>query len=130
MEGTGEALVKLRNRMTDALKMGVVDEKHHGIVQQILLQIMNDAERQKQSCLNQVETLQSQIMMARGQANGYTTITSIVYATLDGFIKQAERAVAEERERAVRDGVVLEQPQPLQEVPKKRGRKKNVPDPS
>lgn len=126
----GEALVRLRNRMVDALKTGVVDEKHHGLVQQILLQIMNDAERQRQSCLSQVEAFKNQIVMAQGQANGYSAIASIVYGTIDGFIKQTERATLEKVEAAHRDG--LEMPAPLVVAgPKKRGRKKkNVANPS
>ena len=115
--------------MVDALKTGVVDEKHHGLVQQILLQIMNDAERQRQQCLSQVEAFKNQIVMAQGQANGYSAIASIVYGTLDGFIKQSERAAVESGEAAERDGVVI--PSPLVVGPKKRGRKKkNVANPS
>lgn len=123
----GEALTRLRTRMVDALKTGVVDEKHHGLVQQVLLQIMNDAERQRQACLSQVEAFKNQIVMAQGQANGYAAIASIVYGTIDGFIKQTERAAAEVQEAAIRDGL-----QPLTaEQPKKRGRKKkNVANPA
>jgi hypothetical protein len=61
--------------------------------------------------------------MAQGQANGYSAIASIVYGTIDGFIKQTERAALEIAEAAHRDGIKISTPPEIIES-KQRGRKK------
>jgi len=96
----GESQVKLRQRMTDLLRMGVVDEKGHGVLQSVLMQLYNDCERQRQACMNQADSFRAQAKMAEGQANGFAAVSSIVYNTINGFVVQAERAAIESAERA------------------------------
>ncbi|NJO18689.1 MAG: hypothetical protein HC877_24075 [Thioploca sp.] len=90
-----EMLFKLRRRMLDAVKLEVIDEKSKDIYEQTLLQIMNEAERQRIRCLNLSNEYRMKADGARSQAAGFETMISVVYSILNGLVSKAE---ADERE--------------------------------
>lgn len=87
-----ENLIKLRQRMTDALKEGVVGPEGKDFYEATMIQIMNEAERQRQICVQQADTLRRQAATADGQASAFSMISSIVYNVLNSFIIQAEKS--------------------------------------
>jgi hypothetical protein len=95
-----DELVKLRKRMLDALNLGVIDTNSKDIYEATLIQIMNEAERQRQTCVARAEDLRRQAAIADGQAAAFTQVGSIVYNVLNGYIIVAERQKREEQERA------------------------------
>lgn len=95
--GYAEELFKLRKRMIDAATSGVVDDSSKNLVETLLIQIMNDGEKNRQSCLTQADSLRKQAATLEGQAGAFSSINSIVYNVLNGFVKSAEMAKEEEK---------------------------------
>lgn len=96
--GHAEDLVKLRTRMLDAVRTGVVGEDADTF-KMTLIQILNEAEKKRQKAEAGIENLRRQVHMMEGQVNAYSQIGSILYAVLDGYVKLAEKTVAEEQAR-------------------------------
>lgn len=94
-----EDLMKLRKRVIDAVNHGIIDPKLREFYEATLIQIMNEAERQRQHCVAQAEQLRKQAATLDGQASAFSAQSSIVYNVLNSFILQAERAAEEEAER-------------------------------
>lgn len=86
-----EDLIKLRKRVLDAVALGVVDGNLKDFYEATLLQIMNESERQRQHCLSQAETLRKQASVLDGQAQAFSSMSSVVYNVLNAYIVQAER---------------------------------------
>lgn len=95
-----EEIVNLRKRILDAVATEVIDPQFKDFYEATLLQIMNESERQRQSCVARAEDLRRQASVLDGQSNSFAQIGSIIYAVLNGYIKAAERAKAEELARA------------------------------
>lgn len=95
-----EDLIKLRKRIIDAVSSNVLDPKLRDFYEATLIQIMNEAERQRQVCVSQAEQLRKQASVLDGQASGYGAQSSIVYNVLNAYILQAEKSLREEQEQA------------------------------
>jgi hypothetical protein len=76
--------------MVDAVSVGVVGDDDKAAVEAILIQIMNDAEKNRQNCASQAENLRKQAATLDGQASAFASTNSIVYNVLSGFIHAAE----------------------------------------
>jgi len=95
-----EDLVKLRKRILDAMSFDLVNSNSKELYEATLIQIMNEAERQRQSCVARAEELRRQAGVADGQANAFTQMSSIIYNVLNGYVMAAERQKREEEARA------------------------------
>ena len=95
-----EDIVKLRKRVQDAVAKGIVSADGKNFLEANLIQIMNDAERNRQNCLTQAENLRRQASTFEGQAGAFASVSSIVYNVLNGFVIAAER---DEAERAAQE---------------------------
>jgi hypothetical protein len=91
-----EDLLKLRKRVVDAVGQNLFDSSSKDIIESILIQIMNDAERNRQQCVAQAENLRKQASQIDGQSGAFASVSSIVYNVLNGFIKAAEKSKEEE----------------------------------
>ena len=92
-----EDILKLRKRINDALEKNVISGEVKDFYEATLLEIMNDAERQRQNCLNQADTLKRQAAIAEGQAAAFSMISSIVYNVINGYVVQAEKREKEDK---------------------------------
>jgi polyhydroxyalkanoate synthesis regulator protein len=92
-----EELLKLRRRVADAVNFKVFDAGNKDIIEALLIQIMNDAEKNRQQCLSQAENLRKQAATIDGQAGAFASVNSILYNVLTGFVKNAERALEEDK---------------------------------
>lgn len=93
-------LVRLRKRMVDALNVGVLDSNSKDLYEATLIQIMNEAEKQRQVCVSRADELRRQAAIADGQSHAFTQVSSIVYSVINGFISVTEKQRQEELERA------------------------------
>lgn len=135
-----EDILKLRQRVQDAIRKGVVAQDGKEIFEATLIQVMNDAERNRQNCITQAENLRRQASVFDGQAGAFASVSSIVYNVLNGFVMAAERDEAE-RQRAeeerqanaadIQKALELEQakstepaPEAASEEPKKKSSRK------
>ena len=100
MSTFGEDIFKLRKRMLDAVSNNVFEASSKDMIEALLIQILNDAERNRQNCLTQAENLRKQASTIDGQAGAFASVSSIVYNVLNGFVRAAERSKEEIAEQA------------------------------
>jgi hypothetical protein len=98
--GHAEDILKLRKRVLDAVGAGIINNELKEFYEATLLQILNESERQRQTCVTQAENLRKQAAVCDGQAAAYSSFAAIVYSVLNSYISQHERAIREEQARA------------------------------
>ena len=111
-------LVKLRKRLTDAIAIGLIDPSQKDFFEASLIQMMNDAEKSKQNCLVTAENLKKQAAIAEGQAQAFSSMSSIIYNVINALIVQTERNKLDEARR-VQELAEIEQFKEQDEVSKK-----------
>src|SRR5579859_521102 len=94
-----EEIIKLRKRMQDAVSHGIVQENNKGFLEAMLIQIMNDAEKNRQNCAAQAENLRRLASVMDGQAGAFSSVISIVYGVLNGYVSLAEKDKQESLEK-------------------------------
>jgi hypothetical protein len=62
--------------------------------------MMNDAEKNRQNCLTTAENLKKQAAIAEGQAQAFSSMSSIIYNVINALILQNERNKIDEDRRA------------------------------
>lgn len=95
-----EDIAKLRMRVSDAVAKGLTAKEGKDFLEATLIQIMNEAERNRQNCLNNAETLRKQAAAFEGQAGAFASVTSIVFNVINGYVTLAEQ---EEQSRALEE---------------------------
>lgn len=115
-----DTLINLRKRVMDAVKFGVLDENSKPLLETVLIQIVNEAERQKQKCdaLNHEYTQKA--AQASAQSSAYSSISSVVYAVLNGFVTAAEKSFILENEPKQEKRLSLEESEKLAEIMKRQ----------
>jgi hypothetical protein len=91
----GEEILKLRKRVADAVSHNVFNTDNKDIIEALLIQVMNDAERNRQQCVSQAENLRKQASTLDGQAGAFASMGSIVYSVINGFVMKAEHSERE-----------------------------------
>lgn len=91
----GEEILKLRKRVADAVSHSVFNMDNKDIIEALLIQVMNDAERNRQQCISQAENLRKQAFTLDGQAGAFASMGSIVYNVINGFVMKAEHSEKE-----------------------------------
>lgn len=86
-----EDILKLRKRVHDAAVKGVVSNDGKDILEATLIQIMNEAEKNRQNCLTNAENLRKQASTFEGQAGAFASVSSIVFNVINGFVIIAEK---------------------------------------
>lgn len=128
-----EELFKLRQKFQDAIQKGVVSEDGKDIFEATLIQILNDAEKNRQNCVTQADNLRRQASVFDGQAAAFASVGSIVYGVINGFVMLADKAeqekVEQEKEKETNTENLqkaLELERSANDIPKeiKRGSKK------
>lgn len=90
-----EDILKLRARVAEAASAGALDGSTQTL-EAILIQIMNDAERNRQNAVAQAENFRKQAATVDGQAAAFASVVSIVYNVINGFVRIAARSKEEE----------------------------------
>jgi len=107
-----EDVLKLRKRIIDAVQTGIVNKDGKDFLEAALIQIMNEAEKNRQNCTIQAENLRKQASVMDGQAGAFNSVISIVYNVIHGFVSAEERAQEErtrqEEERKLKEESVEE----------------------
>jgi hypothetical protein len=95
-----ESIIKLRNRVQDAVKKGLVEDSGKEFFEATLIQVMNEAEKNRNNCLAQAENLRKQASVFDGQAAAFGSVSSIVFSVINGYVTVVER---DEAERAAQE---------------------------
>lgn len=124
-ETTSTILVKLRSRMNDLLRMGIVPPEGFGMYQQTVLQLLQEYDRRKQTCLAHAEQLKTQAAAMEAQAHAFIAAGSVLFSVVNGYIDLEERRIREEQERKA-----TEEPreEPKAAAPPKKKRRSKKPD--
>ena len=93
-----ETLVRLRTRLLDLQKAGAFNPEFFGTYQQTILQVYNEAERKKQACLQQAESLKRQAAAVEAQAHAFGTFGSILFSVVNGYVELEQKRLREEHE--------------------------------
>lgn len=101
-----EDILKLRKRVNDAVLKGVIANDGKDFLEAALIQVMNEAERNRQNCLTNAENLRKQASTFEGQAGAFASVSSIVFNVINGFVTVAER---DEEERAAQEKLKAEE---------------------
>jgi hypothetical protein len=122
-----EDIIKLRKRIVDAVQKGVINQEGKDFLEASLIQIMNEAEKNRQNCLVQAENLRRQAAVMDGQAGAFNSTIAIVYNVINGFVVAEERAQEERARQEAEEKARLEEDlEPVETKPevKKPGKKK------
>ena len=98
-------VVELRQRMVEAQKAGLFNSKEDAaFAQAVLLELLNDAERARQSHLTAAERARNHAIAEENQAKGISMVSSMVFNVLNGYLNKAmqdaeELEELEEREK-------------------------------
>lgn len=95
-------LIRLRQRLLDLQGTQRLSTEAYGLYQQTILQIHQEAERRKQTCFQQAATLRAQASAAESQGHAFSSIASIIYAVVNGYIEVEEKRLREDQERRER----------------------------
>ena len=109
-----EEVIKLRKRIMEAVETGVVNPVGKDFLEAALIQIMNEAEKNRQNCMTQAENLRRQAAVMDGQASAFNSLMAIVYNVINGFVlaeerSQQERARMEAEEKARQEEFAAEE---------------------
>jgi len=136
-ESPATILVKLRSRMNDLLRAGLVTPEGFGMYQQTVLQLLQEFDRRKATCFQQAETLRAQAAASEAQGHAFSVCGSILFSVVNGYMDLEERRIREMQESKLRDDPKVEPPveeapkeeSPAEEAPKKNkgGRPKKKP---
>lgn len=110
-----EDIVNIRNRVAETLKVGLTNKEGKDFLEATLIQVLNDAERNRQSCISQAEQMRRQASMLEGQASAFSSVASLVLGVINGYINAAEKE-KEERLRLEREQQFSEEHPEILEV--------------
>jgi len=96
---SAEVLMQLRQKLAEFQQLGIITPESFGTYQQTVLQVWQEAERRRVSCLTQAESLRAQAQAAEYQASAFGTIASILYAVINGHVEAEQRRIRELQER-------------------------------
>lgn len=96
--GYKEELQRLRRQMIQAVQLGVIGSDKD-IFETTLVQIMNEAEKQRARTSQLKEGFRKQLAQAEAQEMAYDQMIAMVTAVLGGFVSKAQTMIEEERER-------------------------------
>ena len=114
--GYNEDLAKLKEKVDQLFTIGYQTDTK-GMLQQTFIQILNEAEKNRQSCMNAADNFKKQAAIMEGQANAFCSFSSIITSVLSGYISVAQR-VREEEARQASDLVEKETESKEEQTPK------------
>jgi hypothetical protein len=128
-----EEIVRLRKRVNDLLRLGAATPETFA---QTLMQIWQEGERRRQSCMSEAEDHLRKYHAMVAQAHGFAAQSSILYSVINGYATIEERRVLELAEQAkekaehpveeVSAPITEEADSDATETVKKRGRPKKT----
>lgn len=98
--GYNEELQKLRLKISEYFGYQEnLDPEAKANFEATLIQLLNEAEKNRQTYVNMADNLKKQAAVAEGQANAFSSMSSMVSSVLNGFIIISQRNKLEEQRR-------------------------------
>lgn len=92
-----QELLRLRRRIGDLMRLGVATPDTYF---QTVMQLFQEAERRRQTCMNEAEDHLRKHHALVAQAHGFSAVSSILYSIINGFASLEERRLQEMADRA------------------------------
>lgn len=117
--------LRVRTRLLDLQRTGLLNPEAFPTYQQTILQIWQESERRRVTLMNHAATLRTQAAAAEAQANAFTSMASILYNVINGYVELEQKRIHElqSKEAAEAAGVVVSASGAINE-PVKRSRRK------
>ena len=109
-----EVVAKLRARLLDAKNLKIGEDSPQDFALGMMMQLMNEAERQRQACIREMHSHRELAKAAEYQASAYAQVHNMAWAVYDGFIRAEEKSITERKERELEKAQNPE-PEKLQE---------------
>jgi hypothetical protein len=91
-----QELVKLRRRVAEMLKLGAATPETY---LQTIMQLFQEAERRRQICMGEAEDCLRKHQALVAQAHGFSSMSSILYNIVNGYVTLEEKRILETAER-------------------------------
>ena len=95
-----EALIKVRQKVIDAVRLNIIDKS---LYEATLIQLLKDVERRRRKCLDLERDHLRDAAKAKAEAQGYQSMYTVIYSVLNGFVEAAEHDVKEALEKDEED---------------------------
>ena len=92
---TTDEFTRIRLRLLDLQKTGLLHPDAFGTYQQTILQLYQDATRRRESLLQQGATLRQQAAAAEAQAGAFSVMGSMLYNVVNGYIESENKRIQE-----------------------------------
>jgi len=92
-------LIRLRTRLLDLQRSQKLNPESFALYQQTILQLHQETESRKQSCFSQAQTLRTQAAAIESQGHAFSSMASILFSVVNGYVLLEEKRIAEEIER-------------------------------
>ena len=100
-------MVRLRRRLGDLLRLGAATPD---TFQMAVQQMWQETEKRRQSCLQEAEDHLRKYHAMVAQAHGFSSMASILYSVIDGYVNLEERRIQEAVARATDEAKAAEPP--------------------
>jgi hypothetical protein len=94
-----DTITKMRKRLLDAKRLSVGQENPQDYTLGVLTALMAECEKQRQACLQQVQSHREQAKAAEYQASAFASMHTMSFVVYDQFIRAEERSVEEQKAR-------------------------------
>ena len=91
-----QEMLKLRKRLNDLLRLGAATPE---TFQQAIQQMWQETEKRRQGALQEAEDHLRRYHALVAQAHGFSSMASVMYAVIDGYVSIEERRLQELAER-------------------------------
>ena len=113
--GYNEDLARLKEKVDQLFAVGYQTDTK-GMLQQTFIQILNEAEKNRQNCMNAADNFKRQASVMEGQANAFSSFASIISSVLSGYVMVAQKAREEEARHAAEQQVTEEEEKSENEI--------------
>ena len=114
-----DALVKVRQKVIDAVRLGIIDKS---LYEATLIQLLKDVERRRRRCLDLERDHLRDAAKAAAEAQGYQSMYTMIYSVLNGFVEAAEKDIQEvlEQKEEKEDELTKEEQAAVEAIAKKQ----------
>ena len=120
-----DILVDLRVKFRDAANAGVLSGDQKAVFELTLVQILNEAEKERQNCLRLKNDYEIKAAQVQAQASSFSAMQNIVYSTFGNIIDKV-KSIDDPEEKEVQEELSTKEEGVLKEIAQRQESNKNV----
>jgi len=118
-------LVDLRGKFRDAARAGVLSGDQKAVFELTLVQIINEAEKERQKCLRLKSDFEIKAAQAEAQASSFNAMQNIIHSTFGNVIDKV-KSIDDPEEKEVQEELSTKEEGVLKEIAQRQESNKNV----